>query len=375
MARDTAVITWGPREHPPPASLPWRRRARSSSVSAAARAAGLDPVLEMHALALKGGRRPRSSDSVTRRIFLQPNGVLTDGVTATGNFALGSAAHAYLQFDLSSRRNGLGSGTSVARMREPRTRSAASTGRGLPREPGACRRAATRHRPRWSASTPPSRASPPKTCRPGGSTLASGCGAARTTSCSIPRGRSWPSSWSRPTLANISSGWQYHHDRDLTGFEDGSENPSIVEATSVALVPPGSARARRSCFCSNGRTTLISWEALPVTSQEAIIGRRKSDSEELDPKPPTSHVARTDRIASARSSAGTSPTGRCRTTGRSSSGSVAANHPLRQMLEAWSVGDPSRPTSSRASPASSPAAHDVIPSADRLAAFGEEDRA
>ena len=39
----------------------------------------------------------------------------------------------------------------------------------------------------------------------------------------------------------------------------------------------------------------ISWEALPVTSQEAIIGRRKSDSEELDPRPPTSHVARTDQ--------------------------------------------------------------------------------
>jgi porphyrinogen peroxidase len=30
-------------------------------------------------------------------------------------------------------------------------------------------------------------------------------------------------------------------------------------------------------------------------AQEEIIGRAKADSEELDPRPPTSHVARTDQ--------------------------------------------------------------------------------
>ena len=39
----------------------------------------------------------------------------------------------------------------------------------------------------------------------------------------------------------------------------------------------------------------IGWEALPVAAQEDIIGRRKADSDELDPQPPTSHVARTDQ--------------------------------------------------------------------------------
>jgi putative iron-dependent peroxidase len=91
-------------------------------------------------------------------------------------------------------------------------------------------------------------------------------------------------------------GWQYHHDRDLTGFEDGSENPSIVEATSVALVPPGlTGEGSSILLLQQWEHDAIAWESLPVPTQEDIIGRRKADSEELDPKPPTSHVARTDQ--------------------------------------------------------------------------------
>ena len=37
------------------------------------------------------------------------------------------------------------------------------------------------------------------------------------------------------------------------------------------------------------------WESLPVDKQELVMGRRKSDSEELDPKPDDSHVASTDQ--------------------------------------------------------------------------------
>lgn len=35
------------------------------------------------------------------------------------------------------------------------------------------------------------------------------------------------------------SGWTYGRSRDLTGFEDGTENPSLLEAPGVALVPDG----------------------------------------------------------------------------------------------------------------------------------------
>jgi Dyp-type peroxidase family len=37
------------------------------------------------------------------------------------------------------------------------------------------------------------------------------------------------------------------------------------------------------------------WEAMPVSEQELVIGRRKVEGDELDPRPPTSHVTRTDQ--------------------------------------------------------------------------------
>lgn len=41
------------------------------------------------------------------------------------------------------------------------------------------------------------------------------------------------------SVAGEVASWPYHHDRDLTGFIDGTENPSLAEAADVALVPKG----------------------------------------------------------------------------------------------------------------------------------------
>jgi putative iron-dependent peroxidase len=97
-------------------------------------------------------------------------------------------------------------------------------------------------------------------------------------------------------LATETVGWPYHHDRDLTGFIDGTENPSLVEATSVALVPGGSRGEGSSILLlQQWEHDTIAWEALPVADQEQIIGRTKVDSVELAARPPSSHVARTDQ--------------------------------------------------------------------------------
>ncbi len=97
-------------------------------------------------------------------------------------------------------------------------------------------------------------------------------------------------------VAEETSSWPYHHDLDLTGFIDGTENPTLVEATDVVLVPEGEPGA--------GGTVLLlqkwahdahEWESLPVERQEAIMGRRKPDSVELEDKLPDSHVASTDQ--------------------------------------------------------------------------------
>jgi putative iron-dependent peroxidase len=97
------------------------------------------------------------------------------------------------------------------------------------------------------------------------------------------------------TVASHDTGWAYQHNRDLTGFIDGTENPSQVEAPLAALIPDGRPGA-------GGSVLLIQkwvhdhdkWAALPVEEQERVIGRTKPDSVEFDDavKPPDSHVAR-----------------------------------------------------------------------------------
>jgi putative iron-dependent peroxidase len=98
------------------------------------------------------------------------------------------------------------------------------------------------------------------------------------------------------TLVEETSSWPYRHDRDLTGFIDGTENPSLIDAPDVALIPEGTPGA--------GGTILLlqkwvhdatAWEFLPVERQELVMGRSKIDSTELEDKPADSHVASTDQ--------------------------------------------------------------------------------
>jgi putative iron-dependent peroxidase len=98
------------------------------------------------------------------------------------------------------------------------------------------------------------------------------------------------------SVAGETSGWPYHHDRDLTGFVDGTENPNLADAPTVALVPEGRPGAGGSVLLlQKWKHDMASWESLPQTTQEAVIGRTKSDSVEFSPKPPDSHAGKTDQ--------------------------------------------------------------------------------
>ncbi len=98
------------------------------------------------------------------------------------------------------------------------------------------------------------------------------------------------------SLADETSSWAYRHDRDLTGFIDGSENPTLLEAPADALLPDGVPGAAGSVLLlQKWKHKTAEWEALPVKQQELIMGRTKADSTELENKPETSHVARTDQ--------------------------------------------------------------------------------
>jgi porphyrinogen peroxidase len=101
---------------------------------------------------------------------------------------------------------------------------------------------------------------------------------------------------SQATLENEIVGWPYHRDLDLTGFLDGTENPTLVDATDAAIVEPGSPGEGGSVLLlQQWEHDASKWESLPVAEQERAIGRRKLQGDELDPKPETSHVAKTDQ--------------------------------------------------------------------------------
>jgi putative iron-dependent peroxidase len=98
------------------------------------------------------------------------------------------------------------------------------------------------------------------------------------------------------TVGEETSSWSYHHDLDLTGFIDGTENPTLVEALEVVAVPEGKPGAGGSVLLlQKWEHDATAWESLGADAQEQIIGRRKLDSVELNPKPADSHVASTDQ--------------------------------------------------------------------------------
>ena len=98
------------------------------------------------------------------------------------------------------------------------------------------------------------------------------------------------------SVAEETSSWSYRHDLDLTGFIDGTENPTLVEAPDVIVIPePGRGGGGTVLLLQKWMHDAPKWESLGIEGQEAVIGRRKADSEELDPKPADSHVASTDQ--------------------------------------------------------------------------------
>ena len=98
------------------------------------------------------------------------------------------------------------------------------------------------------------------------------------------------------TLGEETSSWPYRHDRDLTGFIDGSENPTLLDAPTAALLPEGVPGAAGTILLlQKWKHKVAEWEALPVKQQERIMGRSKLDSIEMENKPADSHVARTDQ--------------------------------------------------------------------------------
>jgi porphyrinogen peroxidase len=136
------------------------------------------------------------------------------------------------------------------------------------------------------------------------------------------------------SLAGETSSWPYRHDLDLTGFIDGTENPTLIDAPELVLVPDGKPGAGGTLLLlQKWAHDATAWESLPVASQEAVIGRRKIDSVELEDKPPDSHVASTDQDRFGKIFRRNMPYGTVGDHGTMFVGFSAEQRPLSAMLE------------------------------------------
>jgi len=96
-------------------------------------------------------------------------------------------------------------------------------------------------------------------------------------------------------LQSAVDAFRYGDDLDLSGYEDGTENPTGDDAFDTAFVAGQGAGHDGASFVA-----VQQWlhdfdrmEAIPSDEMDNIIGRRKADNEELDDAPPSAHVKRT----------------------------------------------------------------------------------
>jgi porphyrinogen peroxidase len=99
------------------------------------------------------------------------------------------------------------------------------------------------------------------------------------------------------SVADEVHGFRYFDDRDVIGFVDGTENPRGGAAQEAAIVgEEDSAFAGGSyVIVQKYLHDMKAWNALPVETQERIIGRKKLSDIELNDaeKPPFAHNALT----------------------------------------------------------------------------------
>jgi porphyrinogen peroxidase len=294
----------------------------------------------------------------------------------TGIFALGTSSHAYLEFDVLASADPSSAVALVARLREPRT-----TIGGVNLVAG--------FRPELWAAVAPDAAptgtvgfNEPLIGRAGYMLPATQhdiviwlTGASYDVVFDLSRSVAYELA-AHAALAHEMVGWPYHHDLDLTGFIDGTENPTLIEATAVALVPPGTPGEGGSILLlQQWEHDATAWEGLPIPLQEAVIGRRKADSAELATPPPTSHVARTDQDQFGKIFRRNIAYGSVARHGTIFVGFSATQSTLARMLDSMAGrgDDPADRLTSFTRALTG--AYYVIPSADRLAVFGEDGRA
>lgn len=81
--------------------------------------------------------------------------------------------------------------------------------------------------------------------------------------------------------------------RDLTGYEDGTENPKDEDAVAAAISQQAGIAGSSFVAVQQWLHDLARFDAMTGAEQDHCVGRRRSDNEELDDAPESAHVKRT----------------------------------------------------------------------------------
>ena len=96
-------------------------------------------------------------------------------------------------------------------------------------------------------------------------------------------------------LIRVIDAFQYRDSRDLTGYEDGTENPQGEDALAAAIVSGLGKGLDGSSFVAVQQWLhdLDHFQSLDEAERDHVIGRRISTNEEIEDAPESAHVKRT----------------------------------------------------------------------------------
>lgn len=96
-------------------------------------------------------------------------------------------------------------------------------------------------------------------------------------------------------LVDMTEAFRHKSGFDLTGYEDGTENPHDEAAIEAAIVSEALPGLQGGSFAAlqQWKHDLDGFAGMPQHEQDNIMGRRKSDNEELEDAPESAHVKRT----------------------------------------------------------------------------------
>jgi putative iron-dependent peroxidase len=97
------------------------------------------------------------------------------------------------------------------------------------------------------------------------------------------------------SLAQAIDSFRYRDSRDLSGYEDGTENPQDEAAVDAAIVQNQSAGLNGSSFAAVQQWLhdFAAFDAMSPSEQNDTIGRDRDSNEEFDEAPESAHVKRT----------------------------------------------------------------------------------